>query len=632
MQLSIVILLILSAIFGQPKTTDSAKFKTGFSSIHTSEQLENEKLKILDDYEKLIWKNRYEDPVLAFKTTQKALDLAEEIKSYPDIAFLYNYLGIILMQFDFYDQSLEYFSRSLEIAKEKNIIREKGFGYENIGHVFMRMGEYDSATVYIFKALDIFTSIDNVRGAAYSYMRAGDICIAQKKYEESIRYYKKAVELNNMEHVPFSTIYPAYRNIINADINIGNLKEAEQFLYYIKLQAESNKSNFQLAQYYISQSMLKKVNGQYQTAITLLDSAINVLDNEKYFDIKAEIYSQKAQLTEMVGNNEKNTILNYQKILAYKDSAEVLGKSVSNSQYKIRSQISKLNREMHLKQMKILSEKHSMQLKHTIFAVIFGIIGLGIMFLTIRKLSKKLADNKIENITSGYNNEIRKIKKRLSQEKESNRNTQVKMSETNFITDRVINFITNQVQNPLQNISTLAQQNNADKQETLIKIYNIANKTYIQYDNVIKLIRLQSGKFNVTKENINLNNLITKIIDQFQGDTVGKYIDLKAVVPENIIVNSDKFMLGIIIKNLFSNAIHQAEPQSEIVLRCEKNDRSTTISIDGQQENPEILDPMDDPDTSLDLLLCRQLASIIKADFIPAGKIGSKMFIIKLRN
>ena len=632
--ITLIFILLTTPVFAQSQSTnnDLAKYKTGFASIHTPEQLKDENFQILEDYEKTIWKNRYENPVVAFETTQKALKLAEKIKSYQDLAFLYNYLGIILMQFDFYEQSLEYFSQALDIAIKHDVIREKGFGYENIGHVFMRMGEYDSATVYIFKALDIFTSINNIRGAAYSYMRAGDICIAQKKYEESIRYYKKAVELNNMEHVPYSTIYPAYKNIINADINIGNLKEAEQFLYYTKLQAEKIGSEYQLAQYYISQSKLTNQKGNLNDAMLLLDSALNVLNHEKYYELKVEIFSQKAQLADMLENSSSLTIKNYRQILAYKDSAETIGKSVSNAQYKMRSQISKLNRELHINQMKIITERRNLHIKYATIAIILGIIGLIIMFFTIKKLSKKLADGKIENIANDYDQKISTIKQSLSQEKESNRYTQIKMSETNFITDRIVNYVINEVQYPLQNIALATQEKNVNPKETLAKIYNIATKSYEQYDNIIKLIRFQSGQFNVKLEPINLHSLVTKIIYQFQGDTVRKYIDLKANVNENISVISDKFILGIIIKNLLSNAIHQAEPQSEIILSCIETEQETKIYIEGQQENPQIPDPIDDIETSLDFLLCRQLASLIKADFSPAGKPKSKLFALKFLN
>lgn len=98
-------------------------------------------------------------------------------------------------------------------------------------------------------------------------------------------------------------------------------------------------------------------------------------------------------------------------------------------------------------------------------------------------------------------------------------------------------------------------------------------------DQLLQLARLESGS--VKKEIVDLYNLIRGTGKKYEKQMVERSIQLQISIPKNTTVSADNFFLGIILDNLFSNAIKYGDVNGKIFCDWDESHKTFAISNDG---------------------------------------------------
>jgi len=149
------------------------------------------------------------------KNLNKAEDYAKKLlRENKKIVFLYNILGLILVDLNKVDEAIDCFERGIHV-NPKNI--DVALIYNNLGSVHFYRKNYFEAENYYKNSI----KVNSKNSEAFNNL--GNLLVHQNKYDEGIKYYKKAIE-NNEKFIA------AHYNIAIAYKNIGKFPESKKYL------------------------------------------------------------------------------------------------------------------------------------------------------------------------------------------------------------------------------------------------------------------------------------------------------------------------------------------------------------------------------------------------------------------
>ena len=162
-------------------------------------------------------KRQIQVAVDAFKS-QRILEAEELTKKLisenPNIVFLYNLLGLILVQQKKFDQALECYKKGIEVDPNFAMI------YNNMGVLFFKNRYSGNAK----KIEDFYKrSISLNENMSEPHSNLGNLYNSQNKHVEAIKCYKKAIEIN-----PKFSI--ALLNLASLYLSLGNIDDAKKTL------------------------------------------------------------------------------------------------------------------------------------------------------------------------------------------------------------------------------------------------------------------------------------------------------------------------------------------------------------------------------------------------------------------
>jgi PAS domain S-box-containing protein len=157
--------------------------------------------------------------------------------------------------------------------------------------------------------------------------------------------------------------------------------------------------------------------------------------------------------------------------------------------------------------------------------------------------------------------------------------------------------------------------------DSISNIYSSSHKLYNLILNLLEWSRLQSGRFETDKTEIELSVLIEEMTNLYKESAITKNIKITTEIPEKIIVSADKYMIETIIRNLISNAIKFTHRRGAIKIEGEtKGDFAQVAFIDNgvgiSKDNLKDLFKIDEQyrrdgtasekGTGLGLILCKE--------------------------
>ena len=226
------------------------------------------------------------------------------------------------------------------------------------------------------------------------------------------------------------------------------------------------------------------------------------------------------------------------------------------------------------------------------------------------------------------------------------------LEQSNKTKDKFFSIIAHDLRNPVTALTFLIEQlkyetiklNEPNYQGLVVKVEDLANHIQRLVMNLLEWARTQSANVSVDLKNFNISDLIPDVISIVKNDADLKKISIEFLDDDPIIIFGDKKMIGIILKNILSNAIKFTDSMGVIKVRIFQNLEYTVISVqdNGIGMTPETqkklfkidesfstLGTNNETGTGLGLLIAHELVIINKGKIAVESEIkcGSTFFI-----
>lgn len=149
-----------------------------------------------------------------------------------------------------------------------------------------------------------------------------------------------------------------------------------------------------------------------------------------------------------------------------------------------------------------------------------------------------------------------------------------KIKELESLRKDFVNQFTHEMKTPLGIINGYSELiDETDNEEDINRYLDIIHKETTKINQLIQsmlnLSRLESGKVELHRENIDLEDLVTEIIDEYEILLMKKNVKIQMnVIDKNI--NADKKQLSIVIHNFINNAIKHVAINGRIIIKMNK--------------------------------------------------------------
>jgi signal transduction histidine kinase len=155
----------------------------------------------------------------------------------------------------------------------------------------------------------------------------------------------------------------------------------------------------------------------------------------------------------------------------------------------------------------------------------------------------------------------------------------------NRVKDKLLSIVSHDIKSPLNSlrgILTIYNKGsiNADEFKFYSKrIEDDLIKTSLLVDSILYWTSTQLNGVQPKFENIDLKEIARENIDLFRTIASNKGLIIKNDVPENYVINFDRNILNLSLRNLISNAIKFSHKEEEIIVHCEASEDGTFIRI-----------------------------------------------------
>jgi PAS domain S-box-containing protein len=168
------------------------------------------------------------------------------------------------------------------------------------------------------------------------------------------------------------------------------------------------------------------------------------------------------------------------------------------------------------------------------------------------------------------------------------RESEARLRELNATKDKFFSIIAHDLRSPFNSIlglSTMmveqARENDFEGMSEYAEIIRTSSQHAMNLlMNLLEWSRSQTGRIEFSPEYIDVFNQINEVSQLLVESANQKSIAILKQIPRNTLVFADKAMLGIILRNLISNAIKFSHPGGEITISAEKKDLELLIEVE----------------------------------------------------
>ena len=458
-------------------------------------------------------------------------------------AELYNNIGTILQNMEVFPNALEYYKKALAIFEHTDNLQALGTINENVGEVLLAQADYKNAIAYLEKANKIVKSQNEKDGLSSVYTDLG-LCYAHKNdFKTALNFLDTSLRIS----IKYKIVYnQAYATIGFA--TVYNLEKDYQKAYPYAVQGG------QLADK--MGNLLVRANAAQQLNLALaglgrLPEAYRELN--KYVDLKKKLKD----------NESIQKLTSYNFDLTFSVKQRLLEQQQRN---------------------KDLLYQQNSRTQRTINYVSFIIILAMIMIAWIYYRGK-LKQQKINVFLKASNTDVLNQKAALDEQA-------FKLNDLNAMKDRLIAILAHDLRAPLSTLRglfDLLQDDSISHREMLDLIPLVIKK--LEYtsdflDTLLFWINSQMENFENATKTFSVAEVINRVTKNLEEQVADKKTILKVEAPANLVATADPDSIGIVIRNLITNAIKF----------CDEND---IIEVSAQQDGQNILITVKDTGTGM---------------------------------
>jgi len=559
-----------------------------------------------------IEKGNYE---IAFSYIDSSIALAKSLNKNHELAkVITNKAHVFSLKGD-YNNTLKYNLQALSIRKKFGDNSHVCTSYISIGNNYTELGNYDSAFYYLNKGVKIAKEINRIDFIAYGYNKFVN-------YYESQRNFKKAIEYIVLESkYQDSILIRKANNQVQFFLSQFNLEKEKKYSQLLKIKKKNNLIIFLIIIIIIAilmMSILITINHFRKKTTKEIEKLSNVIETTS----NAVVISENSGNIIYVNNG-------FLKMGNYINKNEILKKSLYD----------------------FLNKQDKNKLRNEILPALqnngkwVGEINLkmqnGIYLLTDNYCSiVKYTDNNSKFIVNIFTNITdRKIaEKKL---KESSDKLKIAVQTR----DKMFSIIAHDLTGPFSSIlgfsKLLATEYDNYQNEDHIRfsqlIYESSKNTFDLLTNLLHWSKSQLGNIELFTEETNLYNLLSENIEPLKLMIKRKEISLHNDVNRDITVMIDVNTIGVVIRNLLTNAIKFTPRGGAIrITSNSKNDKINIIFSDtgvgikregivylfDVNKNSSNLGTENEKGTGLGLLLCKEFTELNKGTISVESEFG----------
>ena len=516
----------------------------------------------------IFWREtQYDSAIVYF---EKSLAVREKLPNKEHLASTTNNLGTIYYQWAIYDKALEYYYRSLKLNKE--IANDKGTAINlvNIGLVYKEISNFDKSVEYFKEGLPFAITSNDSETISYVYNSLGSTYL-QNQQDSSIYFFNKSLDLYTNIGSSGGKII-ALKGIAQNHMLSNNLKKAKEYFNQILKIAEKENIPLRIAEANMFLGEISLNESNYEQAKIYFEKCIElslVLNLNSYL---RDSYKSLSRVYEELENTDL--------ALDFLRKYDQLNFEINNEDTKRRIDDLKSKFEFEryqriLQTQKYENEKQRIYLLSALILLVMVTFSAVILF---RMYSKR---NKTNNLLQRKNELI----EGQSYQLETNNKELVELNEAK---DKLFSIIAHDLKNPfstLLNYSYFLKEEYHDLSENeriefVSYMYDTTTKTYELLENLLNLSASRTGRISFNPMNINLSEVIEKIVSLFSLQIKNKFITLNDNISKEHIIFADLYMIEIIFRNLINNAIKYTSNNGVINLSSEKNGDKILISIE----------------------------------------------------
>lgn len=476
---------------------------------------------------------------LAFITFTKSLEIAKRIGDKTTILNTLLNIGIMYDNNSDNEKCLKYYFEALQYADDSDNA-SLALLQSYIAEVYLRIKNIPQAEIYLNKAIKNSKRSNDSKSLIWAYSTLGFIQMDKSNYSTAENYFKNSLKLARNTNFKLE--------VIHSLINLGR--------FY-------NKRN------------------NYSEADKHLNEALNLAEELKSLTDLSAIYGELSKLY-FNKQNFKKAYEYHQKYKTFSDSLFAISNNDKIAEIQTKYELGQKEREAELLksenelQKKVIGSQKIIALIISLLAITF-IVFVWILFRNRNKLLKAnvLLRNK--------NEEIENNQKEISEKNEE-------LAGLNATKDKFFSIIAHDLRNPIAayvNISDLLQEDydklgEVDKKE-IISQMNTSSKNLMRLlENLLTWARLSTKKIDVYSEKMLMKDIIEESIHPFMQSAQNKKIKININIPDDIFVNTDRFIVHSIVGNLINNAIKFSNSLSEITVSLFSRNGSSVLSVKDQ--------------------------------------------------
>jgi len=493
----------------------------------------------------------------------QALLLSNQIKYKTGEAVAFKNLGLGYLAANANPQALTYFDRSLTIFKALNDKTDAGKVLNNIGYYYGIIKDHEHELAYFLQAIQLIQGEGNERVKAVILGNIGNSYEAVGKLKEARDYYNQSLQLSIANNLA-GDVASAYVNLASVEIKEKHYDHALNYCNKV-LELKKHSDNFKprtlanvyglLGKIYFQQNNYVKARAALLQSEAIANKIGNVEQIESnYYDF---------YLLDSVKGDYRSAFNNYYQYSRLNDSLISVDKNRVVALYRIKYDSQRRTDEN--QRLRVEDEKNQAVINQQRIIQIILIIGIIIICGGAIYLKHIYDELKIKSNIINEQNHV--------------------LEANNLVKDKLFSVISHDLRSPITQVIGLLDLLDAGEMtmkemaELTPAVKSSIANTLQLLDNLLIWSKDQLQGFQLNREAFNLYQLTTENIAALSNIIQQKQLIVDNDILPDVVINADREMIQIVLRNLISNAIKFTNPRGSIYISSSVEDGYTIICV-----------------------------------------------------
>lgn len=356
--------------------------------------LDTHRVKILNQ---LSFRLSGNDILLSQKYAQEALEISLKLNYPKGISKSYNSLGICMRVAGDYPKALDYLYKALQIDETLHDDKETARTLSGIGAVYVKLKNYEKGIEYFEKSLKLRQKDKDMMGVAVCYTNLGDTYEKKGQYTLAIQYHEKALALEkNINpigiHYSLHSLGNIYHHLQLFDKAIAYYQEALAIRKGLKNKYIIAETSLALGRVLIHENKFDEAYGYLDEGLALAKNSQAKELEEKAYLYFSEYYEKRQDAPKALLYQKKYIQLND----SLYNSEMTKQANLLQNRYQEEKMSNQEKENLWLKKnQEVQNLYYEKQRKISIFAIISGVVSLGLAVFLLIYSNKNYKINKL---------------------------------------------------------------------------------------------------------------------------------------------------------------------------------------------------------------------------------------------